>query len=160
MNGPGRDSAAVLCVCGGGVGPSDAASVGGLGGLGPVLCACALKFPVSYICLDGEAPSRCLWNPHYASLFEAAPPVQDSPATTQACRRAGSGEPLGFQTGEEEGRGQAGPSPASIPRGPGQGDGGRRPYPFPVQLAVPSPSFLSRGPPGPCRRGGGAPATG
>lgn len=77
------------------------------------------------------------------------PPSPGFPCHHSGCRRAGSGEPLGFQTGEEEGRGQAGPSPASIPRGPGQGDGGRRPYPFPVQLAVPSPSFLSRGPPGP-----------
>lgn len=97
-----------------------------VGGLGPVLCACAPKFPVSNTCLDGDAPSRCLWNPYYASLFEAAPstgfPCHHSGLQTGG---RGSGEPaLGFQTGEEEGRGQAGPSPASIPRGPGRGTGG------------------------------------
>lgn len=33
--------------------------------------------------------------------------------------------------------------------GPGVGGGGRQPFPLPVQPVVPSPNFLSRGPPGP-----------
>ena len=76
-----------------------------------------------------------------------SPPTAPHP---QVFGRAGSLEPLRFQTGEEEGKGQAGPSPASIPRGHGRGEGGtRQPFPLPVQPVVPSPNFLSRGPPGP-----------
>lgn len=61
-----------------------------VGGLGPVLCGCALRFPVSCVCLYEDAPSRCLRNLHYAFLFEAALQYGIHTTATQACRKCGA----------------------------------------------------------------------
>lgn len=87
--------------------------------------------------------------------------------TPPAFWQSGSREPLGFQTGGEEGKGQAGPSPASIPEGPPPGlEGDASPSHFLSSRSSPPPASSPAGPPepwagvkeGPALRGSGGAA--